>query len=539
MQDFEAISPEQTPEDKAAIAAYQALAKFLEPEQYPLSELALVTGASVVAVFASEYHFDFSVEYIQNFVLKLGLLSKQAATDFGYFCGTIGLVVNTAINTRSTCGTFYVCKDKIFKKRNGELLTVEEKASRRSIIIQALIALISALPNSKFVYDTNKDKGLVKLIVMEIIQVITMSALNFRGLYNLTKTDENRKKWAEAYKFQMLKALNLCLVGMKLSDSDIKLLSQGILVRRNYPLFRNMAKYIAYAYDIGYATAFFASARSAIPHVESVNFWGDILNFLGTTCAMTGGFLRWFLLISAVGNLTDTLFDLISDPILVDNSVEIRLKKISRNAERLLIGVSLALAFFSLGGASRIVGKYLFEEETIQTAWQSLLIGGGAAWGINSLDLSVVIYESMMFIKYLLNKYLYKSNELSTAVGVSHNQMIFRLMCVIGTMPDDDFLEKFVEETVKIPPENSLAALPDTEVVEIYSKQSFGHNCEPNSYYDSFMTTCQALRSVPNSAFSFFKNALSPSQPTREQQEELDRRELVTMGELNHLISAT
>jgi hypothetical protein len=449
------------PSQQSYRAGYQQVATLLSRKEFAKSEIGLVLVCGVVAAFASYYNFSFSKAYVHDVSTRWGFSESDAAL-FSRFCGVMGFIINIGINGRSIHQFYSVIKDEIIQQTTNKALMPDDNIIRTSVGVMALLSAIGALPNLKFVYDTTKDEHIAYLVFMEIIQFITQSALNLRGIYNTFKINSEKKKVAKMFKLDMLVATNQCLTSSKLSEEDIKALSEGNLAQRKYPILQSCLKGLARLYVLPYSLAFYFAVKDLVPK-DNTNNYLDMLTTLG---GMLSGGLKCFLLGNAYESLIDRVFNLfLQEPILKLDQNEIRAQYTSRNMERILAIMGLLLAIFSLGSSSKIVEKYFFEDQdkTAQTFWISFILGGGAAWGINATDLSILIERFIDFGMYL-SKVVTPSEDPLDYLGCSHNEMMMRIMLVLSRMPESTFLQKFTEEFNVMPP--SFCTLDRLELAE-------------------------------------------------------------------------
>ncbi len=428
--------------------SYDNITAILNKQTYRPKEMGFVSFCGIGAVLGSYYNFAFGKAYVDDVALRWNF-SPVEAEIFSNFCGTMGLIINAAINGKSLHQAFYIVKDEFIKSSlNGKKMP-DDNIIRISIGVMAVLSIIGATPNIKFVYDTTKDGNLIYLIVMEVIQFIIQFSLNLRGLHNTFKLNSEKKQVTQKFKLELLEAINSCLApGNQISPEDLESLSKGILIRGRFQVLRTISKAGFCVYVGGYSAAFYFAVKNALPISKDENFFSDMLMFVITSCGLLSAALKWFFLGSAYINLIDRIFNLFQSPILKVNQNEVRSQYISRRTDRLLTLFGFIGAIFSLGSSSKIVEKYFFEnqDKTAETFWLSLLIGGGAAFGINAIDLSTLIERIIDFVVYIYKTKICSSDGFLDHLGDSHDEMLMRVMLELSTMPGSTFLRKFAQE---------------------------------------------------------------------------------------------
>lgn len=445
LRDYESLT--SFPSHLTAHEAYSGVTCYISKKEFQAKKMMFVSGCAVLAAIAGYYNYAFGKAYVYDVSMRWGF-NEFEADVFSSVCGSIGLVINTAINGQSIHQFYYVLKDEIIKKTLNKDSMPDDNIRRITLSIMSILSLIGALPNLKFVYDTSNDGSVFYLIFMEVIQFFTMTALNMRGLYNTIKIDSEKKHVVQKFKLQMLVALNQCLRGSLLGDEDLTALSQGILVRKRFPVLRQALKLGTGLYVGGYSAAFYFAVKNAIDMPETNTFIDDLMNFGVTACGLLSAALKWFLLGNAYAGLVDRIFNLFQEPILKINQNEVRSQYISRNVDRTLAIGGLLIALLSLGSASKIVERYFFgsQEKTAETFFLSLLIGGGPALGINAMDLSTMIERLIDFVATIFQTKIRASSNRNSHLGNTHNEMVMRAMLEIVTMSDSTFIDKFLTE---------------------------------------------------------------------------------------------
>lgn len=502
---------ESLPVEDEILKAYNQINILLSKKTQDSREFGFVVLCTVIAAFASYYNYSFGKEYMHDVSKRWGF-SEEEATVFGTICGIVGLIINTAINGKSVHQAFYVVKDEIIKKNLRDKTPMpDDNLIRISLGVMCLLSVIGALPNLKFIYDTIKDDGLAYLIFMEVVQFIVMSALNLRGLYNTLKVNTEKKTVARIFKLEMLTEINECLVENKLNAEDLRSLSEGVSVRNSSSLLQKIIRITSIGtvlYVGPYSAVQYFVVKKGLEVSNEKSFWADMANFGVTDAGLLASALKWFLLGNGYANLVMRNFNLYRDPILKSNGKEVRLQSISRNTERTLVIVGLVVALFSLGSSSKIVEKYFYDgtDKSSETFWTSLLIGGGAAWGINTNDLSNIMEKIIDLGGYLLNTKIRKKTDPLEHLGNSNNENIMRNMLTISTMPENTFLDKFTEEFNSQNQDDAYKKLKPHVHAEHKTAQVYMHGRVTNSLYDSFIDGCRYLKNVASDTlFNSFK----------------------------------
>lgn len=496
---------------------YEKVSKILSKKTFGPNEVAFSVGCGVVAAVAGFYNFQFGKEYVYS-VAKRWNFTEQQADLFSTFCGTDGLLINLAINAKSIKHASSVVKDEIIKKNPNAKSMPDDNFIRMYTVMMVVLSIIGAIPNLKFVYDTTKSSNPAYLIFMEIIQFITVSALNFRGLYNTLSINTEKKQVVTKFKLDRLQNLNKCLkVVDQISQSDLIALSEGKLERPRAVALQKALKFFFGVYVIGYSAAFFFTVRGALPDSHTGTFVDDIVKFLMMSCGLLSSGLKLFFLSNAYSNLTEEVFNVyFQSPILKIDNKEVRQGVFSRNAERLLYAACLAFAIFSLGSSSKIVEKYFFDEKTTETFWISLFIGGGAALGINAIDLANITKILAEFGAFLFKAKVRPPRDPNEHFGMTHKEFIYKCMLKTSKETNANFLSTNIIESRRDVSvailENELQHIDpnykeDPSIKPDEKSKAYLHGYYPNTFFNAINQGCRMLWNVvPNRDFGIFKS---------------------------------
>lgn len=479
---------------------YHVLAEYLPEKEYTRKEIAFYMFCGVLATLSSLYYFIFSTAYIQSVASRWGFDELQAKF-FGDFCGAVSVVTNTAINSISIKLAWDIILAQVGQKLAAKNKRTDDNSGRVTTVFNLVLSAIGAIPNGKFVYDASKGNNIAYLVFMEIVQFVVVTALNFRGLHNISTAKFRKEQDSIAYclKKELLENLNNMLTTpSQLDAKKIECLSHGDLVNKKLSVLSTSVGLLLGAYTIVYSSAFYFAVQAAMPTTHFGNPLDDIIKFAETGCGILSSGLKFVFLGYAYYRFVDKMFSLFYSYILTTNGKKVSADFITQNGQRWLALFGGVAAALTLGSSSRIVEKYFFGAlvQTAQTFWLSFGLGGIAAYAINAGDLLALFERLINFVVHVFRTRILRYDP-SYRFGNTHDEMVMQIMLKIVTTSDTDFLKKYTNEyTDKEPIPEDVEETDKTALVELTKHGHFYHNYSTNTFFKKLVDTSKGLKKV-------------------------------------------
>lgn len=493
---------------------YRNLAGLLPEKKFTVKQLRFSTVCNALSLLSSLYYLALGSAYVREVALRWGL-SEADATLFGEFCGYVSVLTNTSINSLSIEKGYDVIKTKIWEPLKIKSKRSDDNSARITSITTLILSAIGAVPNMKFVYDSTKDSNQLYLILMLIVQFFVVTALNFRGVHNLLTAKFRKEENSIAYKLkkELLKNLNKMLT-KKLSDQEIVALTHGELVLKKLPIIRLILGILFGLYTFGYSSAFYFAVQDAMPTSDFNNFIDDIFSAAAIAFGVLSAGLKFLFLGYAYYMLLDKVSSLFDPYILKTGKTKVSGEFITQNGQRWLALLGIITAFFTLGSSSRIVEKYFFGdvEKTAETFWMALILGGGAAFGINAGDLMSLFERLINFAVFIVTTKIFHYDS-TYRFGKTHDEMIMRIMLRIAKMSDAEFLKEFTVEVTEKNLETKKSELAEDEYKALKQlkdeHKTMFHLYSRNRFFTEVARAGDVLDKVENNApFCEFKERM-------------------------------
>lgn len=415
--------------------ALDTLAESLpEYTEFTLKDVAVGGTAFTFAALASVYNVKFAGAFAG--IIATGLKWTVEATDaFKHYCQVMGFAVNVPINWRSILGALDKFRDDWVDRWKKNRMSMPMDSFFKSLIaVMALIAVIGAIPNVVFSLEGVIENPVLAVfwgIGMTILQLVTIGALNLRGLTNMFDLDKEKNESVHHKLNKELRRIRQCLpkaLGNLWSDDDLDRMSNGQLVRSPTGFFtiRNIVGYGLWLCVLPYSAAVGDSVYTRLmvkalgsvggqtcnPSFKISGGIADVLTVVSVSVltAVAGG-LKFILLGKANYNFVQSIASARDESLFKIGDYEVDVSSVQSKVWRkiflfLSIFVAAWVCFGSLGSPSEVSEKYFWCDQGGITLLYAFAIGAIASFGLGTNDFKNFLDLLGSEVKKRADKYL-------------------------------------------------------------------------------------------------------------------------------------
>lgn len=403
-------------------------------------------GIIFISLFSSLFYKPFCAAFTKEAAMKVGI-NKDAASHLANISGWASLIVNisiTFVTLISTYDTFAVLPEKL---REVEWDKTSDRVMVYGLVSVIIASLVSCAPVLVAVWDTLVKQGssFAWLLFNLAMQVIANGAMMIRGALAVLNIESEKKKVAQAIRYEILKELNATLekpfaINDADKKSDLRLLSTGQLKRKKFAEIRQWVPKLGYVMPILYVLGVFAATATLFtPLLVGAGIVVGILATLNILIAVTSTVLILMLIGFANHSLIDMLFSAKDESILNVKEVD-DIGDMPTLLKVLVIVVALGMSLLSMGGPSAVVFNYL-----IPNVFVAFAGGFIAAFGINTGDLYSLLNKYTTIFYNKLNNAVHDQEETSETNLPWENkeQFIHSRMLRIANMTDHEIVSQY------------------------------------------------------------------------------------------------